>query len=163
MIDKDGYRPNVGIILLNDRNKVFWAKRIGHEGWQFPQGGMQVGESFLDALYRELYEETGLQAGDVDVLGQTEDWLFYNLPEALQRQNQLPLCIGQKQKWFLLLLTGSEDNIRFDRSQNPEFDDWRWVDYWFPLRGVISFKRDVYRQALEFFEPQVFQGRTSHR
>lgn len=156
MIDKDGYRPNVGIILINRRNKVFWAKRIGHEGWQFPQGGMQERESSTDALYRELYEETGLKQQDVAILGQTEGWLYYDLPEALRRQNQFPLCIGQKQKWFLLRLLGNQRNIRFDHVLMPEFDDWRWVDYWYPLRAVIPFKRDVYSQALEFFKKDVF-------
>lgn len=163
MIDEDGFRSNVGIILLNNQNKVFWAKRVGHKGWQFPQGGMRTGESFLDALYRELYEETGLQTDDVSVLGKTEGWLSYTLPTGLRRQNQHPLCVGQKQKWFLLRLTGSEESIRFDRSQTPEFDDWRWVDYWFPLKRVIRFKRNVYRQALEYFEPQVFQTTSPSR
>jgi len=99
-------------------------------------------------MYRELYEEVGLEPEAVKVLRQTNRWLHYRLPERYLRQGSKPLCIGQKQKWFLLQLIGDEELIRFDRGSRPEFDNWRWVSYWYPVRNVIDFKRDVYRMAL---------------
>lgn len=152
MIDKDGYRPNVGIILTNSQKQVFWAKRIGHDAWQFPQGGLQAGESPEQALYRELEEETGLRPEDVILLGRTDQWLYYDLPEALLRQNQRPLCIGQKQQWFMLQLITDENRIDLTKTANPEFDGWQWVEYWHPLDAVIDFKRDVYLSALQQLE-----------
>jgi putative (di)nucleoside polyphosphate hydrolase len=158
VIDKDGYRPNVGIILVNDQNQVFWAKRIGHDAWQFPQGGVRSGETPEDAVFRELYEETGLSPDDVEMLARTEEWLHYDLPEALLRQNQKPLCIGQKQIWFLLRLVSGEENIALDKGKTPEFDGWRWVDYWYPLEAVIDFKKEVYQAALQQLERFVLQA-----
>ncbi len=148
MIDKDGFRPNVGMIVLGPEKKVLWAKRVGQDAWQFPQGGIRRGESAEEALYRELHEELGLDQHDVEVLGCTRGWLRYRLPLRYIRRNKQPLCIGQKQKWFLLRLVAAEDQVRFDRCEKPEFDGWRWVDYWQPAREVIFFKRGVYRRAL---------------
>ncbi len=153
MIDRDGYRPNVGIILTNDRGRLFWARRIGQDAWQFPQGGIRRGETPLEALYRELTEEVGLQPDDVEVLGSTRGWLRYRLPKHLLRHDRKPLCIGQKQVWFMLRLVSGETNVRLDLSEKPEFDHWRWVNYWHPVNEVISFKRDVYRRALRELEP----------
>jgi putative (di)nucleoside polyphosphate hydrolase len=135
---------------------LLWARRVGRAGWQFPQGGMQPGESPEQALYRELGEEVGLAAGQVEVLGQTRDWLRYRLPPRYQRPDSLPLCIGQKQRWFLLRLSVPDDMVRLDQSAAPEFDAWRWVEYWEPLSEVIFFKRGVYRQALTELAPLLF-------
>ncbi len=148
MIDSKGYRPNVGIILCNDDGFVFWAKRKGVNSWQFPQGGIDENEDPETAMYRELWEETGLESSHVEVLGRTRYWLRYNLPERFIRKNSLPLCIGQKQIWFILRLVSSESNVRFDCSAKPEFDSWRWVDYWHPLKDVVYFKRRVYHKAM---------------
>jgi putative (di)nucleoside polyphosphate hydrolase len=157
MIDKQGFRPNVGIILINKYQELFWAGRIGQEhGWQFPQGGIDENETPEEALYRELYEEIGLQPGDVKVLGQTKGWLRYRLPKKYIRFYSKPLCVGQKQKWFLLELRASEDKINFNCEDDPEFDRWCWVDYWYPADHVISFKQKVYKKALEEFKPIVF-------
>ncbi|HEU0198645.1 MAG TPA: RNA pyrophosphohydrolase [Nevskiaceae bacterium] len=153
MIDSDGFRPNVGIIILGDGGRVLWAKRVGQDAWQFPQGGIQHGESAREAMYRELDEEVGLSAGDVECLGVTGGWLRYRLPQRFVRHRQRPLCIGQKQKWFILRLLADEARVRFDHHPKPEFDGWRWVDYWYPLREVVAFKRDVYRRALHQLEP----------
>ena len=155
MIDKDGFRPNVGIILCDQRGRLFWARRVGQQAWQFPQGGIDKQETPIEAMYRELYEEVGLLKEHVRILGQSRGWLRYRLPRHLIRDNK-PRCIGQKQKWFMLQLVGSEDNVCFDRHSKPEFDEWRWVTYWYPLRHVVSFKREVYRRALLELAPKVF-------
>lgn len=156
MIDADGYRPNVGIILVNPRGQVLWARRIGQDAWQFPQGGIKAQESPEAALYRELQEEVGLQPDDVEILGCTRGWLRYRLPKRMIRHNSKPVCVGQKQKWFLLKLTSSEERIRFDHTEKPEFDGWRWVSYWYPLGQVVPFKRDVYRRAMRELAPKIF-------
>ena len=149
MIDKEGFRANVGIVLSDGRGRILWAKRIGQNAWQFPQGGINPGESPEQALYRELYEEIGLQQQDVRILAQTRGWLRYRLPKRYIRRHSQPLCIGQKQKWFLLELTGSESKICFECGDKPEFDSWSWVNYWYPIEKIVEFKRDVYRKALK--------------
>ncbi|MDH3590087.1 MAG: RNA pyrophosphohydrolase, partial [Gammaproteobacteria bacterium] len=151
-------RANVGIILTNQDRQVFWAGRAGRRGWQFPQGGIRENETPLEAMYRELEEEIGLGEHDVRVLQKTSDWLKYSLPKRYQRSRSEPLCVGQKQVWFLLGLTGSQESIRFDSSDKPEFDRWCWVDFWYPLRKVIFFKRNVYKQALEELGHHLFDG-----
>ncbi len=155
-IDSDGFRANVGIILSNDDGKLLLAGRIGSKGWQFPQGGMQEGESAEEAMYRELHEEVGLQESDVEVLGSTNDWLRYRLPEKYVRRGSKPLCIGQKQRWFILRLDGPDERVRVDRSDTPEFDRWRWVEFWRPVNEVIYFKRRVYASALHELGPHVY-------
>lgn len=149
MIDSRGYRPNVGIVICNRKGRLLWAKRIKQNAWQFPQGGIKQGESLEQALYRELDEEVGLRAEEVRILYRTRNWLHYRLPENFIRHNMDPVCIGQKQKWFLLGLEVDESRINLARSEVPEFDDWRWVNYWYPVKQVIEFKRDVYRRALQ--------------
>ena len=148
MIDSKGYRPNVGIILCNDEGRVFWAKRVGKDSWQFPQGGIDRNENPETAMYRELWEETGLESSHVQVIGRTRYWLHYKLPNRYIRRKSLPLCIGQKQIWFLLRLLGDESSFRFDCVDRPEFDGWRWVNYWDPLNDVVFFKRNVYHKAM---------------
>jgi putative (di)nucleoside polyphosphate hydrolase len=155
VIDSDGFRPNVGIILSGSERGVLWAKRIGQQAWQFPQGGIQRGESPEQALYRELEEELGLQRGHVKILGVTSGWLRYRLPDRFVRRSKGRICIGQKQKWFALRLTGAETSVRLDVTQKPEFDGWRWVDYWHPLNEVVDFKREVYCRALNELAPLV--------
>lgn len=156
MIDADGFRPNVGIILTNGAGKLFWARRVTRTGWQFPQGGINASESAEDALYRELAEEVGLLPEHVEQLAVTREWVYYRLPRRYQRRGSKPLCIGQKQRWFLLRMLDCEDQVCFDSTSTPEFDDWRWVDYWHPLEDVIYFKREVYTRVLEEFAPVVF-------
>jgi putative (di)nucleoside polyphosphate hydrolase len=148
-LDGDGYRRNVGIVLCNSRRQVFWARRVRHDGWQFPQGGMRPAESAEQALFRELNEEVGLDRAHVRVVGRTRDWLRYDLPPEYRRHRPQQPIRGQKQLWFLLELLAPEHHIRLDGSERPEFDDWRWVDYWSPLEAIVEFKRGVYRDALE--------------
>jgi putative (di)nucleoside polyphosphate hydrolase len=149
MIDRDGYRPNVAIVLVNARNQVFWGKRIKEHAWQFPQGGIKQGETPEQAMYRELHEETGLESQHVKVLGRTRDWLHYNVPNHWVKREWRGTYKGQKQIWFLLRLTGRDCDISLRASGHPEFDAWRWHDYWVPLESVIDFKREVYRLGLE--------------
>jgi putative (di)nucleoside polyphosphate hydrolase len=152
VIDTDGYRANVGIILSNRQGQVMWARRLGQDAWQFPQGGIGTGEKPVDAMYRELWEETGLQNKDVDILASTNSWLRYKLPKRLIRKNSRPRCIGQKQIWFLLHLLASEEEFDLAASRKPEFDDWKWVNYWHPTENVVFFKRRVYQCALAQLE-----------
>ena len=149
MIDSRGFRPNVGIIICNSRGQLLWAKRIGQDAWQFPQGGIRHGERLQNALFRELKEEVGLEPEDVEIISSTKGWLYYQLPKNLIRQNSSPVCIGQKQKWYLLGLRASEDKIDLLSNNAPEFDGWQWVSFWYPLSQVVDFKREVYRQALK--------------
>lgn len=153
MIDSEGYRLNVGIILCNDTGQVFWARRAGMNSWQFPQGGIRYNEAPDAAMFRELYEEVGLRRNDVEIIGRTHEWLRYNLPERYIRRDSQPVCIGQRQLWYILRLLASESRIRFDCSRKPEFDGWRWVEFWDPLADVVYFKREVYRLALSELEP----------
>lgn len=156
MIDSSGYRPNVGIILSNTRRQVFLARRCGQNAWQFPQGGIDLEESLEEAMYRELYEETGLSPDHVEIMGRTSEWLHYNLPKRYVRRNQHPVCIGQKQIWFMLRMVCPETQVNLATTSEPEFDHWRWVSYWAPIRKVIYFKRRVYREALKELRPLVF-------
>lgn len=155
-IDAEGFRANVGIILCDARGLLLVGGRVGQNAWQFPQGGILVDETPLQAMYRELKEEIGLHAGDVEVLGTTGDWLRYRLPEQYVRRRMRPVCIGQKQRWFLLRLLSDDTRLRLDTTTSPEFDRWRWVEFWDPVREVIWFKRGVYRQALEELGPLLF-------
>ena len=157
MIDADGFRPNVGIILSNAEGKLLWAKRIGQEAWQFPQGGIQRGERPEQALFRELEEELGLTRRDVRILGVTSGWLRYRLPSRYLRRSRGRVCIGQKQKWFALRLTSADAAVQLDAGDKPEFDGWRWVDYWLPLDEVVEFKKDVYHAALHELAPLLGQ------
>ncbi len=154
LIDTEGYRANVGIVIADGAGDVLWAKRVqAGDSWQFPQGGVNQGESPEDAAYRELYEEVGLESHQVNLISQTRGWLSYRIPEHLLRKRQKPRCIGQKQRWFLMQLDCAPEEIRFDRGEKAEFTDWRWVSYWYPTVDVVNFKQDVYRRALRELAP----------
>ena len=149
VIDNEGFRPNVGIVICNHDDQVLWGRRInGRDSWQFPQGGVHRDESPEQAMYRELEEEVGLLPAAVTVLGRTSGWLRYRLPKRYVRKTESPVCIGQKQVWFLLRLVAPESEIRLDAHEDPEFDHWRWVSFWYPVTAVVDFKQEVYRQAL---------------
>lgn len=159
MIDEDGFRHGVGIILVNSKRQVFLAKRVGKLAWQFPQGGIKVKESPEEAMFRELKEEIGLHADDVKVLSVTRRWLRYRLPKRLVRHYSKPVCIGQKQKWFLLQLKNKDAQINLSFTETPEFDSWAWVSYWYPLTQVVAFKRRVYSLAMKEFARIVLSKR----
>ena len=99
-------------------------------------------------MFRELAEEIGLHPADVSIVARTDGWLRYRLPQRYVRRDSRPLCIGQKQRWYLLRMQAQESALRFDSTAEPEFDRWKWVDYWQPIREVIYFKRPVYTRAL---------------
>jgi putative (di)nucleoside polyphosphate hydrolase len=153
IIDSEGFRANVGTVLLRKDGRVFLGRRTGGRGWQFPQGGMREGESLEQSLYRELHEETGLTEADVRLLGCTASWERYRLPPRYVRRNRHPVCIGQKQRWFLLALQREDMRFELKTTADPEFDEWRWVGYWEPIREVIFFKRPVYIHALRELAP----------
>jgi len=148
VIDTDGFRANVGIVLMRDAGDVFLGRRTGGRGWQFPQGGVRRGEHLEQAVFRELHEEVGLLRTDVELIGSTTEWIRYRLPPRYVRRNRRPVCIGQKQRWFLLRIKREDAQFAFDSTSEPEFDQWRWAQYWDPVREVIHFKRAVYVQAL---------------
>lgn len=150
MIDDDGYRPNVGIVICNRQGQVMWARRFGQHSCSSRRADKSR-ESAEQAMYRELFEEVGLSRKDVRILASTRNWLRYKLPKRLVRWDTKPVCIGQKQKWFLLQLMSADAEINMQTSSTPEFDGWRWVSYWYPVRQVVSFKRDVYRRVMKEF------------
>jgi putative (di)nucleoside polyphosphate hydrolase len=155
MLDRDGFRPNVGIIICNANNQVFWGKRIREHAWQFPQGGINHGESPEQAMYRELMEEVGLRPEHVQILGRTKDWLRYEVPSTWVKREYRGSYKGQKQIWYLLRMLGRDSDVSLRASEHPEFDAWRWSEYWVPLEDVIEFKRAVYESALNELAPHL--------
>jgi putative (di)nucleoside polyphosphate hydrolase len=167
MLDKEGYRPNVGIILVNQRDEVFWGKRIREHSWQFPQGGIKRGETPEQAMYRELHEEVGLLPQHVRIIGRTRDWLRYDVPQEFLRRSSAANAArrstrqayrGQKQIWFLLRMVGRDSDVCLRATDHPEFDAWRWSPYWIPLDVVIDFKREVYELALSELARYISRG-----
>ncbi len=152
-IDDETYRPNVGIIICNRKGQLLWARRTRLDGWQFPQGGIEARETCEQAAYRELREEVGLLHSHVRLLACTEHWLRYDLPHRYLR-NGSPFR-GQKQRWYLFEMLASDQCVNLDAYHKPEFDAWRWVEYWTPLEQIVDFKRNVYRQAMTELEPFV--------
>ncbi|MEA3291860.1 MAG: RNA pyrophosphohydrolase [Pseudomonadota bacterium] len=152
-LDENGYRRNVGIIICNHEAEVLWARRVRHDGWQFPQGGVEPDEDAREAVFRELYEEIGLLPHQVRLLGSTSSWLHYDVPRHHCCYRRSPNFRGQKQRWFLFRFMGKESDVCLDRCNKPEFDSWCWVDYWHPLHNIVAFKKGVYRQALTELEP----------
>ena len=158
MLDENGYRYNVGIIIINDRKQVFWAKRNGKDAWQFPQGGIKKGESIELAMYRELKEETGIGNADVEILGRTKNWLYYDVPTHLIKKENRSFYKGQRQIWFLLRFNGLDTNIMFPRSRESEFEAWKWIQFSDAPNMVIQFKKHVYCLALLELAPIVFES-----
>ncbi len=144
---------------MNPGGKLLWCRRFGQDAWQFPQGGIEEGETPEMALYRELLEETGLQPYQVRLLGNTKDWLSYRIPKQYMRKRRDVICRGQTQMWYLLKLVNGEVNFEAGNTSQAEFDKCCWVDYWYPVEHVISFKREVYLQALTELEPMWTKNR----
>ena len=141
-------RSGVGIVLLNKDNKVFVAKRIDNQKnfWQMPQGGVDNGESFLTAAYRELAEETSIK--NVILIHTLEGFFTYNLPDNLLGIIWKGKFKGQKQKWFLMRYLGEDDEINI-KTKNPEFIEWKWVELKKITELVVNFKLNVYKEVQE--------------
>ena len=156
-------RSGVGIVVLNQEDKIFVARRIDNPKnfWQMPQGGIDEGEDFLTAAYRELKEETSITK--VELIKELDGFITYELPDHLLGIIWKGKYKGQKQKWFLLRLTCDDKDVDVLHSSHPEFDDWRWTSYWYPIRNVVSFKREVYRRALKELLPMLFNGLRSQQ
>ena len=149
------YRLNVAIVLCNGNSQVLWAKCVRHDGWQFPQGGIAPNETSDEAAYRELEEELGLKPVHVRLVGSTSQWFKYDIPRRYLRPRYGTALRGQKQKWFLFEFIGDESDFCLDCTAHPEFDEWKWVDYRTAVDRVISFKKNVYREALAELEPYI--------
>ncbi len=147
-MNDSGYRLNVGLIVANKQGKVLLCKRKGVNSWQFPQGGIDYAENSLKAAKRELLEEVGIRSKSIKLIESLDGWLKYDVPKKKLRKKIINRNFkGQKQKWFLFKL--KEDvEITFENDPDKEFDDFKWVSYWYPLNVIISFKEKVYREAL---------------
>lgn len=154
----DGYRPNIGIVLMNRFGKVLWARRSRRDGWQFPQGGIKRHETIEEALFRELYEEIGLGDHQVNMLAHTSGWLRYDLPSSYPRRTHqrgnTPFR-GQKQIWCLLGLRGDDSQVCLSASERPEFDKWVWADWWSAVQQIVDFKRPVYESVWMELNPVI--------
>ena len=152
-----GYRPCVGVMLVNGDGKVFVGRRIDNkEGdwWQMPQGGVDPGEDPRAAALRELWEETGVPAELVTVEAETPDWIPYDLPHDLVPRIWKGRFRGQEQKWFLLRYKGRDDQVNID-TDHPEFSEWRWLPPSELVGQIVPFKRAVYQLVLDAFEDRL--------
>ncbi len=144
------YRKGVGMVIVNHDNQYFLGKRIGANAWQFPQGGIDEGETPKDALFRELYEETGIQRDKVELIDTSKKWLVYHIPHVFQRSNKR--YDGAMQKWFLLRFIGNDNNdINLNAFDHAEFDAWKWGDQKTAIKSVVKFKKKVYESILNEF------------
>ena len=139
-------RIGVGIVVLNKKNKIFVAKRIDNpkDFWQMPQGGVDQNESYLDAAYRELYEETNIK--EIELIKEVEEFTTYELPDHLLGIIWKGKFKGQKQKWFIMRFVGNEDEINI-KTKKPEFLDWKWIDVNEITKKVVDFKYEVYKKV----------------
>ena len=150
------YRPNAGIIIFNRQGKLLWCKRKTGDGWQFPQGGIDVGESPEQAIIRETYEEVGLKHEKIKIVRENDRWINYDVPK-----NKIPKYFslknrrfrGQTQKWFLAEFLGEDSDINLNTHSQIEFTEWTWSSYWHPVAKGVEFKRDAYREALKDLLP----------
>ena len=150
------YRPNAGIVIFNNAGKILWCKRKTGDGWQFPQGGIDEGESPEEAIIRETFEEIGLRQEKFRILKENDRWINYDVPK-----NKIPKYfsfknrkfVGQTQKWFLAIFEGEDNDINLNLHNQIEFTQWTWSTYWHPVRAGVKFKRDAYRKVLNDFLP----------
>lgn len=156
MIKESEYRLNVGLIIINNKGKLLLCKRKKSNNWQFPQGGIDTGEKSENAALRELYEEVGIKENSIKRICVSKTWYKYDVPETKKFRNFLQDKFrGQKQKWFMFELI-EDVKIDFTNDPNPEFDDYMWSSYWYPLYSIVDFKKEVYRSVLkEFCQPYV--------
>ncbi|MDO5528005.1 MAG: RNA pyrophosphohydrolase [Paracoccus sp. (in: a-proteobacteria)] len=146
------YRPCAGVVLINAEGLVFAGQRIDNPGhaWQMPQGGIDKGETPREAALRELGEETGLPPGSVEIIAETDEWVFYDLPDELLGKIWKGKYGGQRQKWVLMRLTGPESGIDI-ATEHAEFDKWQWMRADDLIERIVPFKRDVYTAVFAAF------------
>lgn len=145
------YRPCAGVVLINDDGLIFAGQRIDmKDAWQMPQGGIDKGETPRQAALRELVEETGVRADRVEVLAETLDWVYYDLPPELLGKVWKGKYGGQRQKWVLMRFQGEDADIRID-TEHPEFDRWCWIGSDDLLASIVPFKRGVYAEVIAAF------------
>ena len=152
--DATQYRPCVGVMLINGDGQAFVGKRIDtKEGdwWQMPQGGVDEGEDLREAAYRELHEETGVRREHVEIVAETANELFYDLPPELHGKLWGGKYRGQRQTWYCARFLGTDEDIDLEAHSHPEFSEWRWVDRASLPELIIPFKKPVYRTVVEEF------------
>ena len=151
---KDAYRPAAGVVIFNQDGRVWLGERKGEKSayrWQFPQGGIDSGEKPKQAAFRELQEETGLKAKHVKLLGQLDEWLYYDFPPEFSGRKAMKGWRGQRQKWYAVQLVASESKIDLAAHKTVEFSSWKWGRLHEAPELIIPFKRKVYeRLAIEF-------------
>ncbi len=150
------YRACVGVVLIDAAGRIFAGQRIDSDvpAWQMPQGGIDRGEDPRDAALRELHEEIGVAPALVQVIGETPDWLTYDLPDHLIGKVWKGRYRGQKQRWFLMRFLGSDADIRLE-TDHPEFSEWRWLTAKDLLGSIVPFKRAVYDRVIAAFRPHL--------
>tara|TARA_B100000035_G_scaffold278680_1_gene257803 strand:- start:353 stop:826 length:474 start_codon:yes stop_codon:yes gene_type:complete len=150
---KTGYRLNVAMIVLNEENKSLFCKRKNTDNWQFPQGGVDEDENIESAMFRELNEEVGLERENVEIKAVSQNLIYYDIPRSIRSRVLGGQYKGQAQIYFLLKLMSGEIDLNLENT--PEFDQYSWVPFWFPLNRVVDFKKEAYRRALIEFKNQI--------
>lgn len=151
----DQYRPAAGIAVFNSKGQVWLGERKGETGkfrWQFPQGGIDKGEAPIEGAFRELWEETGLKRKHVKLLGEVQDWLYYDFPPEYKGRKSVKGWRGQRQKWFAVCLISSEDKIDLTAHKPIEFSNWRWDHLENAPKHIVPFKKHVYERLVVEFE-----------
>ena len=147
------YRPNVGMMIINQKKEIFVGKRIDHPSnfWQMPQGGIDAQEIPSIAALREMEEEVGIKKNKVDLLTETKDWYYYSIPSDLAKTLWKGKYKGQRQKWYLYKFKGTEKDINI-HTEHPEFSDYKWVTKDFLVPNIVPFKKKIYEKLLLEFK-----------
>ena len=147
------YRPNVGMMIINQKKEIFVGKRIDHPSnfWQMPQGGIDAQEIPSIAALREMEEEVGIKKNKVDLLAESKDWYYYSIPSDLAKTLWKGKYKGQRQKWFLYKFKGTEKDINI-HTEHPEFSDYKWVTKDFLVPNIVPFKKKIYEKLLLEFK-----------
>ena len=147
------YRPNVGMMIINQKKEILVGKRIDHpsEFWQMPQGGIDAKEIPSIAALREMEEEVGIKENKVELLTESQDWYYYSIPSDLAKTLWKGKYKGQRQKWFLYQFKGTDKDINI-HTEHPEFSDYKWVTKDFLVPNIVPFKKDIYEKLLVDFQ-----------